>query len=616
MAKRAITLFLAASLAAMMVLSASCAINPDAGATTAAAATTTAAQTAAQTTAQAAKAEETTAAAAATTTAAATKADAAPADAAIYEKYPLIKDPNINEPGTFPLVKETVKLTLGLPQSLDVTSYAYEDNFLTKYMQDKTNIELVLELFPDVDADQKIEIMINSNAKLPDILFNVGVGNDMMRYRNGEAGALISLNEYYEQLAVEIRNACKASPNLKYEDLLKYIVSPDGNVYGLAIWYNLYPQLATERGWFNMNFLKAVGMGIPQKQDEFVEVLRAFRDKDPNGNGQNDEIPMVGCVGGWNSDVIQWVMQQYIYVCNRYDRYTLIENGKLDVAYDKEEWREGLRFVKSLVDEGLLSTLSFTQDNSSYRSLVAADEQIVGLGISGSISGFAQNIKDHEGADAIEGPGGVRYAVYTPDLPGVLMGITKYCEKPVEAFLWACSLYNDPIYQVVFQYGEPDVDWVYTTDPNAKGMYEDLGVPAYFRQINQVWGNPSNSNWQGSPLCYVGNLKIVNGMESDGNENNNELKNAKAVTRLSKYWPDLEKVFFKNIYLPDEIEQTAEARTNLRLYVDEASVLFVTGAKDIEKEWDGYLQELEKLQYKQILAVDQTAYTRTQKGVN
>ena len=38
--------------------------------------------------------------------------------------------------------------------------------------------------------------------------------------------------------------------------------------------------------------LDALGLEMPQTVDEYYETLVAFRDKDPNGNGEQDEIPL------------------------------------------------------------------------------------------------------------------------------------------------------------------------------------------------------------------------------------------------------------------------------------------------------------------------------------
>ena len=48
-------------------------------------------------------------------------------------------------------------------------------------------------------------------------------------------------------------------------------------------------------------------------------------------------------------------------------------------------------------------------------------------------------------------------------------------------------------------------------------------------------------------------------------------------------------------------------------YVKESTGAFLTGKKDIDAEWDSYIKELEKLQYKEYLEVLQTAYDRAHK---
>ena len=42
------------------------------------------------------------------------------------------------------------------------------------------------------------------------------------------------------------------------------------------------------------DWLDKLGLKMPVTQEEFVDVLRAFKTQDPNGNGQADEIPTGG----------------------------------------------------------------------------------------------------------------------------------------------------------------------------------------------------------------------------------------------------------------------------------------------------------------------------------
>lgn len=73
----------------------------------------------------------------------------------------------------------------------------------------------------------------------------------------------------------------------------------------------------------NQEWLKTLGMSMPENFEEFVEVLKAFRDKDPNGNGISDEIPMVGAIKtceettAWD-DPIRWLINNWVYYNENY----------------------------------------------------------------------------------------------------------------------------------------------------------------------------------------------------------------------------------------------------------------------------------------------------------
>ena len=524
-------------------------------------------------------------------------------------KYPLITDPNINEPGTLPIVKEKATLRLGIAQSPNVTTYEYGENWLTTYLEDLTNVHLELELFPATDAEQKLELMISSNAALPDILYGMNLSNDTVRFNYGKAGAIIPLDEYYDQLGVFFDQVANSSDIYTRDEFLRYVRSPDEKIYGMCTFIVSIQNHYQHRAWINSVWLDNLGLKMPETQEEFVEVLRAFRDKDPNGNGQKDEIPMMGCDKGWNTNVVRYLMNQYIYTGYSNDLYNL-KDGKLDVPYDKEEWREGLRFIHSLVDEGLLSSLSFTQDSTQYNALVSADPQVVGVGVSGSVGGFGNNIKDYEALAAIKGPNGAQWATYTPLYPRIDMAITRDCQNPALAFLWASTAYNtDTNLMDIQRYGETDVDWSLAPE-GATGLFDNLGYPAHIRQINQIWGQPQKSHWSTELMPCIQNYSY-GALEWDGNENSNEYKNAGAVNILTPYVPDKDDLFYKIIYTAEETEQTSVMRSALQTYITESMARFAMGDLDVDKDWDSYLSELEKLQYKELMAIDQVAYDRT-----
>ena len=520
-----------------------------------------------------------------------------PASTTDKNRPSLLKNNNVNLPGVLPIVKEMETLTVGIAQNANTISYKYEDNYQTKWMQDHSNVKLELELFPAADAKQKLDLMISSNSSLPDVLVQMGIDNDTTRYKYGMAGAIIPLDEYYDQLGCFFDQALVRDVNnsdfMSKEDLFKYVRSPDGKTYGTLRYIVSEPDSYVSRVWMNQKWLKALNLSEPKTTEELVNVLRAFRDNDPNQNKKKDEIPMVGYAGGWNTNPILWLMNSFIYI-----------DG---TAYDKEEWRVGLRFIKSLVDEGLLSTLSFTQDSSQYKAMVSTEEQIVGVAVSASISFLANNKADYEALGVIEGPKGAKWATFTPQLPVCVAAITRDCKSPDLAFRWLEMGYESYDAYMIQRFGEPDVEWKYV---NTGKTLSDAYKP-FFVNMNSVKGIPQQKLWGATVPLPVIATSIVNQGQVFEDLSNNEYKNATAVAKQKDYIPDKEDVIYKIIYTPEEIDQYSELRSVLKGYIDESMVRFVMGELNLDKDWDKYLSELEKLKYKQILSVDQSAYNRT-----
>ena len=44
--------------------------------------------------------------------------------------------------------------------------------------------------------------------------------------------------------------------------------------------------------WVNTKWLNRLGLSMPEDRESFTEMLIAFKNEDPNGNGSSDEIPL------------------------------------------------------------------------------------------------------------------------------------------------------------------------------------------------------------------------------------------------------------------------------------------------------------------------------------
>jgi putative aldouronate transport system substrate-binding protein len=102
---------------------------------------------------------------------------------------------------------------------------------------------------------------------------------------------------------------------------------------------------------------------MPTTTEEFYQVLKAFKERDPNGNGKADEIPYIGTNASLLNYPDAFLMNAFIY--NNYFQnnfHLMINNGKVDAAFNKPEWKEGVKYINKLFKEGLMPLETFTQD--------------------------------------------------------------------------------------------------------------------------------------------------------------------------------------------------------------------------------------------------------------
>jgi len=142
------------------------------------------------------------------------------------------------------------------------------------------------------------------------------------------------------------------------------------------------------RGWMNEKWVANLGMNIPTTTAEFRTLLEAFRDRDPNRNGRRDEIPAAGNTTG-RGRIDDFLINAFIYNDTR-DRLTVDNNGRVDVIYNKAEYREALRYINGLVRDGLILDQIYTLDGNGLRAIIESQSvSTVGFftaGLAGALS--------------------------------------------------------------------------------------------------------------------------------------------------------------------------------------------------------------------------------------
>lgn len=517
--------------------------------------------------------------------------------------------------------KET--LTIGLAQNSNVEDY--ETNYLTQLIEQECNVNLEFVYLPSAvdDAKSKFAIMASSNTTLPDV---VVVANnqftDLEIADYGSKGIFIPLNEYLENkdLAVNFSQI----PEEDQEKMISASTSPDGNIYCLTQNTPEDWNMTPFRFWINKAWLEKLNLETPTTTDEFYEVMKAFVEQDPNGNGTADEIGITGCTDGWGCNPAYYIMNSFVFYNGDQSNggLALDEDGtEVTAPFASEGWKAGLEYMNKLCSEGILSPAMFTQDATQFTSVLSNETQITGSCAAGGFgywSGAQENanFQEMELLAPLKGPEGIAYAAYNEYTPTPAYLITKDCKNPELAFKVGDFFYRNDV-SLTVRYGEEGVDW--TTDAEKckeyKGLYEDLwDIPCSLVQLNTVWSSVQNKHWYNVGPRYT-SLENYRGINSDQMAGSDAVDYTSLTRQQSaEYYMEAhpEKVLPVLKYTNDEAEKLAEIQENVLTYVKQSLAEFVTGNRPLS-DWDNYLSDLENMGLQEWLDVAQTAYDRIEK---
>lgn len=525
--------------------------------------------------------------------------------------------------GTSQAASSGKKLLVGLTQSSMVTNY--EDNYFTNYLEEKLGFELEFYMLPADAAETrtKVALMATSKEQLPDVLVVDGHLTNEMILQYGSGGFFKPLNEYLADASVMPNyNAIPAEDKAIME---RAQTMADGNMYGLAAFEPETWNLTPNRMFINNAWLEKLNLKVPTTTEELKEVLIAFRDGDPNGNGVQDEIGVYGFSGGgYGENTTAALMNAFVFwnggVVN--GGLSLFEDGSAVIApFTTEEWREGLRYMNDLYKEGVLSANIFTDDGTQFKAILNQETSIVGLTTAGSLSNWPdvvnnKSFMEMEMIEPLQGPKGVQYTPYSEYNPGQELMILSGTDKLDMALKFADQFFDHDT-SIIERFGEEGVDW--TRDPeilaehsNAyieAGLYDSLSVLV----TSTLWADNQNQTWRNHGPRYA-SLEMGNTFYdfSTGNAFDPEDPTQLFGKCYELYYTKHpEKVLPALKYTLEESTQIQDQLTTIPDFVKQSLAEFVTGARDLDKGWDSYLQELENMGFKQWLETAQAAYDRS-----
>lgn len=516
----------------------------------------------------------------------------------------------LNPAGTYPIVKdgtlEFENFTMSMPNVENI-----QTNDFTKFLEEKTGIIMNFQTGGRDDWKDKLNMLLQS-GDYPDIIF--GVSPDLAKYGVKEE-MIIPLDEYLTE--ENVPNYLKMMEQYG----LDMTREADGKIYSLANINVCYHCQYGRKMWVNKRYLDEMGCEIPTTTDEFYDVCAKFIEYKPNG------IAVAGAAQGWYSRMQDWLIDAFVLMPHKSqtlvvrDAVAADKDGKMVCVATDDRYKEAMKWIKSLYDLGAIYDGDFTQTGEQMKTLVNQPDEPVLFFTSGTISDAidaASNpdfYRDYVCMAPIAGPDGTRIAFETPN-PGVDSGafcITDKCENPEAALRWVDFFYSE-IGDLCSQYGADEgTDWVL----NPEGKVGLNGEPAKYEVLNLYTSETQNHDWQDIGIRVApADYRLGQAVDAD----------------VDPYAPEgLEKLLFdasRDLYEPyagtsdiqllDTLKMTDEEVSNISVIaveiekiIEESSVAFMTGAKDVDAEWDSYVESLDNAGLQDLLATYQTAYDRS-----
>lgn len=498
-----------------------------------------------------------------------------------------------------------VELSVFAPQTVGIENL--DVNKFSKHLEETLNIKFNWSTSPDAAFNDK-KLLLLASGDYPAVILSAGMSKaDQVKY--GQQGAFIPLNDLIDQYAPNIKKAMTDLPYLKAG-----MVAPDGNIYALPKINECLHCTYYQRLWINTEWLEELNLDMPTTTEEFYQVMKAFKEKDPNGNGKADEVPFTTSNNDWGGGVDLFLMNAFIY---NDGTGLMIKDGKVIYAPMQPEWKEGVKYLRKLFEEGLMDKAAFTQNVDAVKQLANKPDVVVGSVGTANIGGMFEvndeNNTRHKAYDVVpplKGPEGVQLAGYTVGAGAGQFVITNKAtkEEQIAAIRLADYLFSEE--------GTVHTTWGFEGEGYKKAESGELdynGNPAKYDVVTSEQSASgqtplANTWWQ------LGTMQMLNSIRESFVAPADPLGKGAIDYRLwlaaKKYEPFAkpEIAYPTDVFIdPADALIVTQMSKTLSDYVASNLAQFVTGNKDIDRDWENYVNGFKGMQLDAYLAAYQKA---------
>lgn len=502
--------------------------------------------------------------------------------------------------------EETINVTIS--GRCGQSDCVWNDTIQFAEYESRLGIKFDATTYAPADWASQVSLMFASD-ELPDMFANAAFTSQEVA-EFGKDGYFLDLAEYLDVM-----------PNLQaifdeYPEYYAACVDEEGHIYAL-------PQLSLNPAcgnigdptYFRKDWCENLGLEVPETLDDLYNVLKAFKEQDADGDGDpNNEIPFLYR----QSNGLEMVMLRSFGIYSNNLQYPLVvdDAGKISLASATDNYKAYLTYMHKLYEEGLMNQDAF---------VITEDEKIAiqKTGVAGMFSawtGMPEGTKEEQVKDM--------FAIlpsFTSEYNEertVVLGSTVGTE-----YKWAINAETEyPEELAKF------VDYLFTEEGFISARFGYEGVSFDWKEVAGVQVadyTPYSEKWDGS-ISYDFHVRAVNALtiaDRPTGGSTDVLVKVSDEDLLSTEVIDLagtntlREVMIRSgvkqvstlpalKYTEEESSRRAILYTDITTYLQTAKDEFISGAKDIEKDWDAYVAELSKMKLEELISIEQAAYDR------
>lgn len=397
-------------------------------------------------------------------------------------------------------------------------------------------------------AKEKLNLLLSSNDEVD--VFQ-GSWTDY-----ASKGAIIPLNELLDKYGPNIK---KAWPKESWE----MMTDKEGKIWGI-------PRLTLTAAYpiyLRKEWMQKLGLQAPKTIDDLEAILKAFKEKDPDGNGKDDTITMSTNLEGLTMSLAAGFVEggygDWLDPADKKVKPVELAPGYKDFVAKMADWyQKGYIYKESFAKHDALELLKTNRVGTAARWYSHTTLQLPKVQTSMPEMDFTP-------VPSLTGPKGKTQTINPAGTGGTL--ISKKAKNPEAAIKFINWIYQDIENYTITRYGMKDKDWKWI---EPKKIYELSKDRKYAGEFSFGMGLP--------------NENLV-----DVNDGTNKMHKDFLRSELLKLDSGKMPFDYNIVYDTKELTDKVPSMNDIKRLRDEEVTKFIMGARPMS-DWDKFIDQLNK----------------------